>query len=66
MTVQGTIEAALPGGLFRVRTEAGETLTASWDPALRRIAVKLIPGDRVTVERYPLDPNRGRIKQKHG
>jgi translation initiation factor IF-1 len=63
-TVQGVIEATLPGGLYRVRTDTGDALTVSLGTAARRVTVKLIPGDRVTVERSTLDPNRGRITQK--
>ena len=64
MTVQGVIEATLPGGLYRVRTQGGDALTVSLGTEARRVTVKLTPGDRVTVERSPIDPTRGRITQK--
>lgn len=64
MTVNGIIEATLPGGLYRVRTDEGETVTASLGTAARRVTVKLIPGDRVILSRFPYDPTRGRIERK--
>jgi len=62
---EGVIEAALPRGLFRVRTDDGHAVTASVATQARRVTVKFLPGDRVTVELSPIDPSRGRIKERH-
>lgn len=59
---EGVIEAKLPKDLYRVRTDDGKTVLASTGPDARRVVVKLIPGDRVTVEISPFDPTRGRIR----
>ncbi len=62
--VDGTIEQILPKALYKVRLASGETVTASIDAAARRVSVKFLPGDRVTVEVSPFDPSRGRIKAR--
>lgn len=61
--VDGVIEAALPRGLYRVRTQAGEAITVSVSSMAKKVNVKFLPGDRVTIELSPFDPTRGRIKQ---
>ncbi|MCA9600561.1 MAG: translation initiation factor IF-1 [Polyangiales bacterium] len=60
--VSGVIEAKLPRDLYRVRTSDGKTVVASASSEARRVVVKLIPGDQVTIEVSPFDPTRGRIK----
>ncbi len=61
-TVQGVVEAVRPQGLFTVRCDDGRSVLASLSPAGRKVAVKLIPGDRVQLEISPFDPTRGRIQ----
>lgn len=61
-TVNGVVEAVRPLGLYEVRCDDGRSVLASLSPASRKVAVKLIPGDRVQVEISPLDPTRGRIQ----
>lgn len=60
----GVVEAALPRGLFRVRLEDGRAITATLSTEARRVVVKLLPGDEVTVKLSPVDPTRGRIERK--
>jgi translation initiation factor IF-1 len=62
--VDGTIEAVLPKALYKVRLASGEVVTAAVDAAARRVSVKFLPGDRVTVEVSQFDPSRGRIKAR--
>jgi translation initiation factor IF-1 len=59
---EGTVELALPKGLYRVRCDDGTVLVASLGGVARQVTVKIIPGDRVTVEVSSYDPTRGRIK----
>ena len=61
---EGSVEQALPKGLFRVRCDNGQVITASLGGVTRNVTVKVIPGDRVTVEVSPFDPTRGRIKTR--
>ena len=61
---RGVVEAILPRALFRVRLEDGAALTASLASQARRVTVKLLPGDSVTVEVSPYDPTKGRITER--
>ncbi len=61
---QGVVEAVLPRSLFRVRLADGAAITASLATQARRVTVKVLPGDRVTVEVYPYDPTKGRITER--
>ena len=62
--IDGTVEEALPGALYRVRSDEGELITASLSKVARQVLVKVIPGDRVLFEASELDPTRGRITGK--
>ena len=61
---EGTVEEALPKGLYRVVCDNGKTVKASLGGVARQTTVKVIPGDRVEVEISPFDPTRGRIRAK--
>jgi len=62
--VEGVIEAVLPQALFRVRCDGGAQVVASLSAEARRITVKFLPGDRVTLRLSPYDPGRGRILRR--
>lgn len=62
--IEGTVEEALPGALYRVRSADGIVFTASLGKVARQVLVKVIPGDRVLLEVSALDPTRGRITGK--
>jgi len=62
--VTGVVEETLPQGLYRVRTQAGETLKVSLTGIPKQTIVRVIPGDTVLVEVSPLDPSRGKIKAR--
>jgi translation initiation factor IF-1 len=62
--IEGTVEQALPKGLFRVRCDDGSIVAASLGGVARQVTVKVIPGDRVVLEISALDPTRGRIKAR--
>jgi translation initiation factor IF-1 len=53
-----------PKALFRVRLEDGRTILAGASAKLRHVIVRLLVGDRVTVEPARHDPNRGQIVEK--
>ena len=61
---QGIVEAALPRGLYRVALESGDKVTASLGGTTKQTTVRVIPGDRVMVERSELDPSRGKITSR--
>jgi translation initiation factor IF-1 len=47
--VTGVVEAALPQGLFRVKTDDGTKLTVSLSGIPKQTIVRIIPGDRILV-----------------
>jgi len=64
--IEGIILDAMPQGLFRVQLDDGRRVIASLGAEARRVTVKIIPGDRVSVELSPYDPTRGKIKGRLG
>jgi translation initiation factor IF-1 len=65
--VQGKVIEALPNAQFRVEVEGGHIVHAHLSGKMRIHYIKIVPGDRVTVELTPYDLTRGRItfRQKH-
>lgn len=61
---EGVIEATLPKALFRVRLDSGQRITAALSTQAKRVTIKLISGDRVSIELSPFDPTRGRILER--
>jgi translation initiation factor IF-1 len=63
-TVVGRVVAVLPRALYRVALEGGREIIAHAGSDARRNFVRLLVGDRVTVEVAPRDVGRGRIVRK--
>ncbi len=61
---EGTVEQALPKGLYRVRCDDGQIVVASLGGVARQVTVKIIPGDRVVLDVSTLDPARARIRAR--
>lgn len=59
--VQGTIIENLPNAMFRVELENGHKVLAHISGKMRMHYIKILPGDKVTVELSPYDLTRGRI-----
>jgi translation initiation factor IF-1 len=59
--VEGKVVEALPNAMFRVEVEGGHEILAHLSGKLRIHYIKILPGDRVTVELSPYDLTRGRI-----
>lgn len=62
--VDGRVEEALPGTTFRVILEDGTEILAYLAGKMRLHHIKILPGDRVTVEMGPYDDARGRIVRR--
>jgi translation initiation factor IF-1 len=62
-SVTGTVRAQLPSGLYEVDVE-GRRITAHIGGGLEKNFVRVLIGDRVTVELTPRDLSRGRIVRK--
>jgi translation initiation factor IF-1 len=63
-TVVGQVAALLPRGLYRVAIGDGRELVAHAASGVGRNFVRLVVGDRVTVEVSPRDASRGRIVRR--
>ena len=59
--VEGEVIESLPSTSFRVRLENGHEVLAHISGRMRVNYIRLLPGDRVTLEMSPYDFNRGRI-----
>ena len=59
--VEGTILEALPNAMFKVKLQNNHDILAHISGKIRMNFIKILPGDRVTVELTPYDLNRGRI-----
>ncbi|MCC6346802.1 MAG: translation initiation factor IF-1 [Nitrospirales bacterium] len=59
--VQGTIVETLPNAMFRVELENGQVILAYVSGKMRMHFIKILPGDKVTVELSPYDLTKGRI-----
>ena len=59
--VEGTVVEALPNAMFRVELENGHKVLAHVSGKMRMYFIKILPGDKVTVELSPYDLSRGRI-----
>ena len=63
--VEGTILEALPNAMFQVQLVNGHTILAHISGKIRMNFIKILPGDKVTVELTPYDLNRGRITYRY-
>lgn len=59
--LQGTVVESRPNAMFQVELENGYTILAHISGKIRMNFIKILPGDRVTVELSPYDLTRGRI-----
>lgn len=63
--VDGTILETLPNASFRVELENGHKVLAHISGKMRMHFIKILPGDKVTVELSPYDLGRGRIVYRY-
>ena len=59
--VEGKVTTVLPNTMFRVELADGHQVLAHISGKMRKHYIKILPGDRVTVELSPYDLSRGRI-----
>jgi len=59
--VEGKVIEPLPNAMFRVELETGHRILAHISGKMRMHYIKILPGDKVTVELSPYDLTRGRI-----
>ena len=61
----GIIEEALSNAMFRVRLENDHQIVATISGKMRMNYIRILPGDKVSVEMSPYDLSRGRIVYRY-
>ena len=59
--VEGTVSEAMPNAMFQVELANGHRLLAHISGKLRMNFIRILPGDKVTIEMSPYDLTKGRI-----
>jgi translation initiation factor IF-1 len=59
--VEATVKEALPNAMFRVELQNGHVVLAHVSGKMRMHFIRILPGDRVTLEISPYDLSKGRI-----
>ncbi len=59
--IEGVVVEKLPNAMFQVKLENGHQVLAHISGKLRMNYIKILPGDRVTIEMSPYDLSKGRI-----
>lgn len=65
LQLEGEVLDALPNAMFRVRLENDHEMIAHISGKMRKHYIRILPGDRVTVEISPYDLTKGRITYRH-
>ena len=63
--VQATVVETLPNAMFKVQLDNGVVILAHVSGKIRMNYIRILPGDKVTVEISPYDLTRGRITLRH-
>ena len=63
--VEGTVLEALPNAMFRVELPNGHKVLAHVSGKIRMHFIRILPGDKVTLELSPYDVTRGRIVYRY-
>ena len=63
--IDGIVEETLPNANFKVKLQNGHEIRAHVAGKIRMLYIRILPGDRVTVEISPYDLTRGRITFRH-
>jgi len=63
--IDGIVEETLPNANFKVKLANGHVILAHVSGKIRMHYIRILPGDRVTVEISPYDLTRGRITFRH-
>jgi translation initiation factor IF-1 len=63
--LEGTVLETLPNATFKVELENKHVMTAHISGKMRMHFIKILPGDKVTVELSPYDLDRGRITYRY-
>ena len=65
ISIDGAVSELLPNAMFLVRLDNGSDVLAHASGKMRRHRIRMLVGDRVTVEMTPYDLTKGRIRFRH-
>lgn len=65
LELEGVVEEALPNTMFRIKLDNGHSVLGHISGKMRKHYIRILPGDRVTVELSPYDLTRGRITYRY-
>lgn len=63
--LEGTVLDTLPNAMFKVELENGHEILAHVSGKIRMNYIRILPGDKVTIEMSPYDLSRGRITYRY-
>ncbi|HEV7804002.1 MAG TPA: translation initiation factor IF-1 [Burkholderiales bacterium] len=63
--LEGVVDEVLPNTIFRVKLTNGHAVTAYASGKMRKHRIRILAGDRVTLEMSPYDLSKGRISFRH-
>ena len=63
--IEGVVVEKLPNAMFKVELENGHEILAHVSGKIRMNYIRILPGDKVTVEMSPYDLSRGRITYRY-
>ncbi len=65
MSFEGQVSEILPNAMFRVKLDNGHIILAHSSGKMRKNKIRILEGDKVTVEMTPYDLTKGRITFRH-
>ncbi|MCH8343476.1 MAG: translation initiation factor IF-1 [Planctomycetes bacterium] len=65
ISLEGEVTEALPDARFKVKLENDHVILAYVSGKMRKFFIRILPGDRVTVEMSQYDTTKGRITYRH-
>ena len=65
ITLDAEVTEALPDAMFKVRLQNDQEIIAYASGKMRKFFIRILPGDRVTVEMSPYDMTKGRIVYRY-
>ncbi|MSR18056.1 MAG: translation initiation factor IF-1 [Phycisphaerales bacterium] len=65
ITLEAEVTEALPDAMFRVKLPNDQQIIAYVSGKMRKFFIRILPGDKVTVELSPYDMTKGRITFRH-
>lgn len=63
--LEGEVTDTMPNAMFKVKLENDHVIIAHISGKMRKFYIRILPGDRVTVEISPYDLSKGRITYRH-